>query len=68
MHWEDRKSPECMDKGVVPNDERVDERIDEGVHRWFGHVDKMENDSIAKGVYVGECAASRSGLIPCRIV
>ena len=32
---------------------RVDERIDEGVLRWFGHVERMENDGIAKRVYVG---------------
>ena len=25
----------------------VDEWIDEVVHRWFGHVEKMENDRIA---------------------
>ena len=33
----------------------VDERIDEGVLRWFGHVERMENDRIAKRVYVGVC-------------
>ena len=38
----------------------VDERIDEGVLRWFGHVERMENDRIDKRVYVGECADSRS--------
>ena len=32
----------------------VDERIDEGVLRWFGHVEKMESDRIAKRTYVGE--------------
>ena len=31
-----------------------DERIDEGVLQWFGHVERMENDRIAKRVYVGE--------------
>ena len=35
---------------------RVDERIDEGVL----HVEKIENDRIAKRVYVGKCAGSRS--------
>ena len=30
----------------------VDERIDEGVLRWFGHLERMENDMIAKRVYV----------------
>ena len=38
----------------------VDERIDEGVLRWIGHVERMENDRIAKRVYVGERAGSRS--------
>ena len=26
----------------------VDERIDEGVLRWFGHMERMENDRNAK--------------------
>ena len=39
---------------------RVDERIAEGVPRWFGHVESMENDRITKRVYVGECAGSCS--------
>ena len=34
----------------------LDEKIDEGIVRWFGHVERMENDLIAKRVYVGECA------------
>ena len=33
----------------------VDERVD-GVLRWFGHVERMENDMIMKG----ECVGSRS--------
>ena len=33
----------------------LDGRIDEGVLRWFGHVERMERDRIAKSVYVGEC-------------
>ena len=39
---------------------RVDERIDEGDLQWFCHVERMESDRIAKRVYVGECAGSRS--------
>ena len=30
----------------------VNEMIDEGVFRWFGQVMRMENDRIAKRVYV----------------
>ena len=37
----------------------LDERID-GVLGWFGHVERMESDKIAKRVYVGERAFSRS--------
>ena len=37
----------------------INERINEGVLRWFGHVERMEKDSIAKRVYVGECAGIR---------
>ena len=38
----------------------ADERIEQGVLWWFGHVQRIENDRIAKRVYVGECAGSRS--------
>ena len=38
----------------------LDERIDEGILRWFGHVEMMERDRITKRVYVGVCAGSRS--------
>ena len=31
-----------------------DERIDEGMLQWFGHVKRMERDRIAKRVYVAE--------------
>ena len=37
---------------------RVDERMDEGALCRFGHVERMENDRMAKGVCVGECADS----------
>ena len=39
----------------------LDERIDEGVLRWFGHVERMERDRIARRVYVSH---GRDGLIP----
>ena len=38
----------------------MDESIDEGVIRSFGLVERMENNRIAKRVYEGECAGSRS--------
>ena len=28
----------------------IDERIDKGVLRWFGYVERIENDRIAKRV------------------
>ena len=39
---------------------RVGEKIDEGVLRWFGHVEGMEKDRIAKRAYVAECAGTRT--------
>ena len=36
----------------------LDERIEEGW--WFAHVERMERGMIAKRVYVGEFAGSRS--------
>ena len=39
------------------SEEGLDERIDEGVLLGFSHV---ERDRIAKRVYLGECAGSRS--------
>ena len=44
------KSTECMNKGVVWSEER----IDEGVLWWFIHVERIENVRIAKRVYVGK--------------
>ena len=38
----------------------LDERIDEDMFQWFGHLERMEKDRITKIVYVGECAASCS--------
>ena len=37
----------------------VNERNDLGVLRWFEHLERMEN-KIAKRVYAGQCAGSRS--------
>ena len=36
----------------------LDERIDEGVLKWYGHVERMERYRNAKRVYIGECAGS----------
>ena len=38
----------------------VDKKINEGLLRWFGHMGTMENDRIAKSVYVVECDGSGS--------
>ena len=38
----------------------VDEKIYEGVLQWFSHVEMMENNRIAKRIYIGECAGSHS--------
>ena len=38
----------------------VDERINKDVLNWFSHVERMENDRIAKRFYVGEFAGSSS--------
>ena len=50
----------------------VDERIDEGVHRWFGHVERMDKDSIAMKecvLVVAQWVGSRiDGLILLRTV
>ena len=43
---------------------RSDERIDEGILRWFGHVERLENDRIYKKVYVGECTGGHSVGMP----
>ena len=42
-----------MDKAFAKG---VNEKISEGVLQWFGHAERMENDRIAKRIYVGECA------------
>ena len=38
----------------------LDERIDQGILWWFGHVERKERDRITKRVYVGEYAGSHS--------
>ena len=34
---------------------KVAKGIDESVLHWFGYIKRMENDRIAKRVYVGSC-------------
>ena len=41
----------------MQNAEKVDKRIKEN---WFSHMVRMENDRIAKRLYVGEFAGSSS--------
>ena len=36
----------------------LDERIDVSVLQWFGHIERMRNDKIAKRVYMGDCVGS----------
>ena len=55
MRKQERKNAELY--GVRKD---LDERIDEGVLRWFGHVERMERDRISKRVYVGKCAGNSS--------
>ena len=38
----------------------VDGKIDEDFLQLSGHLERMENDRIAKRVYVGECTSSCS--------
>ena len=44
----------------------LDERIDEEVLRWFGHVGRMERDRIVKRVYIiiQWVGHGRDGVIP----
>ena len=35
------------------SEEGLDEKVYEGVLRWFSHVERKERDMIAKRVYVG---------------
>ena len=40
----------------------LDERIDEGVLQWVGHMERMEKKKIAKRFCAGECAAGSRSL------
>ena len=54
------KVPNTRIKELCGVTKGLDEKVDEGVLRWYGHVERMENDRIAKRVYVRKCAGSRS--------
>ena len=54
------KVPNARIRELCVVTKRGNERIDEVVLRWFSHVERMENDRIAKWVYLGECAGSLS--------
>ena len=36
--------PNARIRELVGVAKEIDERIDEGILRWFGHVERMEND------------------------
>ena len=59
IRWMDRV-PNAKIRELCGVAKEVDERIDEGVLQWFGPVERIEKDKIAKRVCVGECAGSRS--------
>ena len=42
----------------------VDEKIEEDVLHCFSHVERMENDRIAKRLYVGEFVGRSSAGLP----
>ena len=48
------KVPNAQVKELCGVTKGMDERIDEGILRWFGPGDKMENYMIVKRVYVAE--------------
>ena len=54
------KFPNARIRDLWQVTKEVDERIDEGVIGWFGHVENMESDMIARRVYVEECTGSLS--------
>ena len=54
------KVPNARIRELCGVTKEVNERIDEGVLPWFVHVDRIENDKIAKRVYVVHCAGSQS--------
>ena len=58
------KVPNVRKRELCEVTKGVDGRIDDSVLRCFGHVERMENDKIAKRVNVGEYTGSRSVGMP----
>ena len=54
------KLPKALIRELRGVTKGVDEMIDEGVVRFFGHVERMENDRIPKRDYVREWGSSHS--------
>ena len=54
------KAPNVQIRQLCEVTKGVDKKMDEGVLQWFGHVERMENNRIAKRVYVEVCAGSCS--------
>ena len=52
--------PNARVRGISAERKSLDERNDEDVLRCFGHVERIERDTIAKRVYIGVCAGSNS--------
>ena len=52
------RAPNARMRELCGVTKRLVEMIDEGFLRWFGHVERMENDRIGKNFYVGECDGS----------
>ena len=50
-----------MDKGVLLSDKGVEERTDESVLWWFGHVERMVKDRVAKSLCMRMSWYSLSG-------
>ena len=42
------KVPNARTRQLCGVTKSVDEKIDEGVFRWFGHVERMENDRLLR--------------------
>ena len=48
--WRMDRIPNARIRELCGATKGVDERVDEGVLQWFGHVERMERDRIAKSL------------------